>query len=67
MLKAWDTLTIPEMFAAYQTYGDPAGAKTIAAIKKGYPAWLTDDDMRPMLITWGFVSGFCVLLFLKVM
>ena len=60
--KAFDTLTKKDLFDNYQMFGDPAGSKFVSCIMLLSPAWLLAEDMRPMLITWGFIGGIAILL-----
>ena len=64
--KAMDTLTDPEMFAAYQRWGDPDGSKTIFAIKLAWPSQLFSDEFAHTWIMWGVVGGMVLPLFLVV-
>ena len=64
--KAYATLTQEHLFEKYQIYGDPEGLMSVSMIEALWPAWLTDDDMKPMFYTWAFIGGVALLLFLSV-
>ena len=67
LVKAYETLTDGELYLNYIYYGDPEGSKTVKALKAFIPYWILSDDMRPMLITWGFIGGICLFLALSIM
>lgn len=67
MNKAYATLTEVDAFENYNTFGDPKGSKTVAAVKFLYPSWLFEEDMMPMLVTWGFIGGIGILLALSIL
>ena len=63
--KAMATLTTETLFWNYQTFGDPYGGRTIAALKASIPNWLFAPEFRSTLITWAFVCCIAIPLFLS--
>ena len=62
LVKAYHTLNNKRMYNNWLTFGDPDGCMTMQALQASIPNWLLEDDMKPMLITWGFIGGLCILL-----
>ena len=60
--KAYKTLTDKKAFDKWQQWGDPDGCMTMQALESAVPTWLLEEDMKPVMITWGFIGGLCFLL-----
>mmetsp|Transcript_36354 Transcript_36354/g.44377 ORF Transcript_36354/g.44377 Transcript_36354/m.44377 type:complete len:168 (+) Transcript_36354:260-763(+) len=60
--KAHKTLTDEKMFNNWIKFGDPMGCLTQQALEASLPTWLFEEDMKPMLYTWGFIGSICFIL-----
>lgn len=60
--KAHATLTIQRMNDNWKAFGDPNGCLSMQALEASLPTWLLNDDMKPMIVTWGFIAAICAVL-----
>lgn len=67
LIRAYETLTKDDMFYNYQMFGNPDGGLTTRAMFLAVPTWILEDDFRPFLITWIFITVVAALLGLRVM
>ena len=67
LIRAYETLTNEQKFFNYQKFGDPNGAMTVRALRLALPTWVFDEDFRPFLITWTFITIVAAILGLRVM
>lgn len=67
LVKAYETLTKDDLFYNYKTFGNPEGGLTTRAMALAVPTWIFEEDFKPMLITWGFITIVAGLLGLRVM
>ena len=59
---AYETLTDEAMFVNYQQYGHPEGTKTMKVLNAAIPYWVLEEDFRPTLVMWCFVSAIALML-----